>query len=96
MKVVNINGISVKECKCGSWFEHWMRYGGLFPLYCSVYGCMGKDLVGAHVQRDSSEDSNWYIVPLCKKHSAEIGNSILISDSTALVPANISETCGKK
>jgi hypothetical protein len=97
MKVKNINGTSDHTCKCGSWLEHWKKFGGVTaPTYCPVVGCLEKVEVGAHVQKDSSSDSSWYIVPLCKTHNGKTGESIEIADWVSLVSANVSETCGKK
>jgi hypothetical protein len=96
MKVKNINGTSDNTCKCGSWLEHWKNFSGqLLPSYCPEQSCTKKPEVGAHVQKDNSTDSSWYIVPLCTTHNAEYGKSIDISDSTKLVSANVAETCGK-
>jgi len=96
MKVRNINGTSDKTCKCGSWFDHWKKFSGQsVPIYCPESKCVKKPEVGAHVQKDSITDSNWYIVPLCNVHNAETDKSLDISDSVKLVSANVSETCGK-
>ena len=96
MKVNNINGTSQNVCKCGSWLDHWKKFSGqAFPTYCSEKSCTQKPEVGAHVQKDSSYDTNWYIVPLCKGCNGKTGNSLEISDSVKLVSANVSETCGK-
>jgi len=96
MKVNNVNGTSDSSCKCGSWLDHWKKFGGgSVPTYCPVEQCLEKDLVGAHVQKDSSTDKSWYIVPLCKKHNGETGKSLQIA-AYALVSANVSQTCGKK
>jgi hypothetical protein len=56
--------------------------------------CFEKPELGAHVQKDGSQDDAWYIVPLCKKHNNQIGATLTISDSVTFVPANVSETCG--
>ena len=97
-KVTNINGTSDNTCKCSSWLEHWKKYGGgsELPKWCAEKGCVQKPEAGAHVQMDSTADRGWYIVPLCSKHNAETGKSLDVSDSTKLVSANVSETCGKK
>jgi hypothetical protein len=97
MKLNNINGTSANTCGCGSWLEHWKKYSGQsLPNYCPDSTCVGKPEVGAHVQKDSSFDRSWYIVPLCTKCNAKTGQSLNISDSIKLVSANVSETCGKK
>ncbi len=97
MKIRNINGTSDNTCKCGSWLDHWKKFSGLsISIYCPVLSCYEKTEVGAHVQKDNSTDNSWYIVPLCKSHNAEKGKSLEVGDSTKLVSANVSETCGKK
>ena len=96
MKVKNINGTSQNTCKCGSWLDHWKNFSGQsLSNYCSEKNCTEKPGVGAHVQKDSYADSNWYIVPLCKTHNGETGKSLDIVDSVKLVSANVSETCDK-
>ncbi|MDP1760274.1 MAG: hypothetical protein Q8L01_02380 [Candidatus Woesebacteria bacterium] len=97
MKINNINGTSQNNCKCGSWLEHWQKFSNQNPLrYCPVLNCLEKAELGAHVQKDSIFDRNWYIVPMCKVHNAERNKSLEISNSTDLVSANVSETCEKR
>ncbi len=97
MKVNNVNGTSDNTCKCGSWLDHWKKYGGgTIPSYCAEKSCTKKPEVGAHVQKDSSTDTGWYIVPLCKEHNGQTGKSLEIMDSTTLVSANVSQTCGNR
>ena len=96
MKVTNINGTSDNICKCGSWLSHWKNFSGQsLPSYCPESSCTQAPEVGAHVQKDSTTDMSWYIIPLCKKHNGETGKSITVSDSIKLVSANVSNTCGK-
>lgn len=96
MKVKNINGTSRNTCNCGSWLNHWKNYSRQsLSNYCSEKSCTKKPEVGAHVQKDSLSDSNWYIVPFCYTHNGETGKSLDIVDSVNLVSANVSETCGK-
>ena len=95
MKVKNINRMGHNTCRCRSWLEHWKHFGGPhLPLHCAESLCFQEPELGAHVQKDGSQDDTWYIVPLCKKHNGQIGATLTISDSVALVPANVSETCG--
>ena len=95
MKIRNINGTSQKTCKCGSWLNHWGNFSGQpVPSYCPEKSCTEKELVGAHVQQDSSDDNNWYIFPLCKKHNAATGQSLDVADTYKPVSANVSQTCG--
>ena len=96
MKVNNINGTSSNACKCGAWLDHWKKFSDQsLPTYCPEVKCLQKPEVGAHVQKDGSNDNNWYIVPFCKTHNGEKGKSLDISDNIKLVSANVSETCGK-
>jgi hypothetical protein len=96
MRVKNINGTSQNVCKCGSWLDHWKNFSGqALPTYCPEKTCTGKPEVGAHVQKDNSTDNAWYIVPLCKTCNAKTGQPLDLMDGTVLVPANVSDTCGK-
>lgn len=97
MRVKNINGTSDNTCKCGSWLDHWTKFSRQsLPSYCVEATCIQKPEVGAHVQKDSSSDTNWYIIPLCKAHNGKKGESLEVSDNVTLVSANVNETCGKK
>ena len=95
MTVTNINGTSDNICKCGSWLAHWKNYSGQeLPTYCPESSCIQKPEVGAHVQKGNSTDKSWYIIPFCKKHNGKAGETLTVSDTIKLVPANVSETCG--
>ena len=96
MKVRNINGTRDNVCRCGGWLQHWKNFSGQsLPTYCPEASCMNTPDVGAHVQKDNSTDESWYIIPLCSTHNAQTGKSLTVSDSIALVSANVSKTCGK-
>jgi hypothetical protein len=96
MKVKNVDGTSDHTCKCGSWLDHWKNFGGkTLPASCRESSCTKAPEVGAHVQKDSSTDKAWYIVPLCNGHNKK-SESLDIMDSSVLVSANVSQTCGKK
>jgi len=95
MKVKNINNTSENICKCGSWLNHWAKFSGQsLPSYCPEKNCTNKPEVGAHVQKDSSSDSSWYIIPLCKQCNSKRGQTIEVQDSIKLVSANVQNTCG--
>ena len=97
MKIRNINGTSDNTCKCSSWLNHWEKFSGqTLPTFCSEKTCTQKPEVCAHVQKDSSTDTSWYIVPLCKTHNGETGKALEIGASVRLASANVSNTCGKK
>lgn len=96
MKVKNLNGTKDHTCKCGSWIKHWEKFSGYdIPQFCSVKDCLGEDIVGGHVQKDSATDKGWYIIPICSSCNAKRGQDLDIDDSTPLVSANVSKTCGK-
>ena len=94
MKIKNINGTTQNVCRCGSWLEHWANFSGRTAYYCAALDCNETDLKGAHVQKADAADGNWYIVPLCKRHSRETGE-LEITDLYPLVSANKAETCAK-
>jgi hypothetical protein len=99
MKVTNIDGTRDNTCKCDSWLAHWEKFnpaGQTVPTYCPAMSCINKPEVGAHVQKHSSSDKSWYIIPLCSKCNAKTGKSLEVSDSISLASANVSETCGKE
>jgi hypothetical protein len=97
MKVNNVNGTSDNTCKCISWLAHWKNFGGgTIPSNCSVKACNAKPAVGAHVQKDSLTNKDWYIVPLCDAHNKQTGKSLDLVDNVVFVSANVSQTCGKK
>jgi hypothetical protein len=96
MKVKNINGRRQNSCRCGTWLDHWVRICGRpIPQHCAQARCLGKPELGAHVQKDSSTDTDWYIIPLCVKHSIK-AESLEILDTTVFVSAHVSETCVKQ
>jgi len=98
MKVKNINGTSDSTCKCDSWLTHWEKFnsaGQKVPTYCPVETCYKKPEVGAHVQKDSTTDKSWYIIPLCNSCNAKTGQSLDVSNSISFASANVSQTCGK-
>ena len=95
MKVKNINGGRQNSCKCGTWLDHWAKISGRpLPQHCSEARCMAKPVLGAHVQKDSSTDTDWYIIPLCVKHSIR-AESLEIADTTTFVSAHVGDTCAK-
>jgi hypothetical protein len=55
---------------------------------------MRKPELGAHVQKDSDTDTNWYIIPLCVKHSIK-AEFLEIVDTATFVSAHVNDTCAK-
>jgi len=94
MKVKNVNGTLQKQCKCGSWLQHWKNYSGRAAKVCQAKSCIETDLVGTHVQKDTDNDDSWYIIPLCHSHSRALSPVELVMGAM-LVPTNVDLTCGK-
>jgi hypothetical protein len=96
MKVKNINGRRQNYCKCGTWLDHWVKICGRpLPEHCAEARCMARPELGAHVQKDSSTDTNWYIIPLCVQHSIK-AEYLEISDTTNFVSAHLGDTCARQ
>jgi hypothetical protein len=83
-----------KPCRCGNWFQHWKNFSHRFITGCPVEGCGKKDLQGIHVQKLDPNDTEIYIVPLCKEH-AESKAELNILEATKLVSADLKKTCGE-
>ncbi|USE34577.1 hypothetical protein [Endozoicomonas sp. SCSIO W0465] len=94
VRVRNINGTSDHDCRCGSWLKHWELFSKEKASLCVEESCTNEATVGAHVQKISSYDNDWYIIPLCKHHNNLRGEEIELYGSPTLVSANVSETCG--
>lgn len=94
-KIRNINGTSDLQCKCDSWLGHWIKHGGRkVPDLCPVRGCNHKPTVGAHIQKESLTDKNWYIIPLCHEHNMSKWD-LDIYEGVYFASANQGETCGR-
>lgn len=67
MFVKNVNGSGRFPAPKGyaSWLDYWKSQTRINPTCCSTDNCLGRNLVGAHVQKAYSNDQRWYIVPLC-------------------------------
>jgi hypothetical protein len=95
MRVKNINEIRLKKCRCGSWLKHWQKYSHeKLPVLCPVNGCFMPPDFTAFVQEDGYINDEWFVVPLCATHSSQEGGYLDL-DRVALVPADVSKTCGK-
>ncbi len=83
-----------KNCRCGSWFQHYKKFSFREITGCPAEGCGKIDIAGTHVQKTDSSDKAIYILPLCTEHS--VSTEVLnILPSTKFVSANIVETCGE-
>ena len=90
MTVVNVNGSSRWPAPSGyaSWLDYWKAYKGDVH-YCSAYGCMGTDLVGAHVRKYNSIDQHVYIVPLCRSCNKRTDAFEVPANLLLPVPSNL-------
>ena len=93
MRVKNLNGGTQNKCSSGSWLAHWEKFSGQNAYMCFGKGCINRPSVGGHVQKDSTTDKNWYIVPLCDDCNKKRGQDLDIWALALLIPANESETC---
>ena len=87
----NKEGTQNRECKCGSWKQHWINVSGKeWPEKCSVFGCKNTAILGAHVY--NPDVSGERIIPACdscNKRKAEFS----LKSGVVLVSANKQETC---
>ena len=90
----NKKGTSDRDCKCGSWKNHWNNYSGtLWPNKCCVYGCENKATLGAHVI--NGEDRSETIVPMCDGCN-KVEETFYLKNGTVGVSANVADTCGRQ
>ena len=89
----NKGGTSVRECKCGSWKQHWLNYSSKsWPSTCSVKGCSATPTLGAHVYNPSVTGEK--IIPMCGACNKKTDSFDFMADTT-LVSANKLETYDK-
>jgi hypothetical protein len=108
MVVKNLNKTMSAVCSCGSWLNHWRRFGTPGPAFegkqaCSVRVCSNPIEVGALVQKEVLEgmkplgmvgDASWYVIPLCGHCQRKSGVTLQVEDDCGLAPTNLNETCG--
>lgn len=86
-------GTQYRECKCGSWRQHWIKFSNKeWPEKCSVLGCNNVPTLGAHVY--NAEVSGERIIPVCEKCN-KITGEFSIKGGVTLVSANKHNTCEK-
>ena len=86
-------GTSGRNCRCGSWKQHWINFSGQkWPTTCSVDGCYSFPTLGAHIY--NNEVSGEKIVPMCDACNKLTG-SFNLKGGITLVSANKNETCEK-
>ncbi len=95
----NLNGTSDKDCKCGSWLDHWKVFTKVSSTpTCHVAGCNSLAEVGAHVilpklDNEALRKLN-YIAPMCKSHNGQPDTEFRSKPDSIFVSANRALTCG--
>lgn len=90
MKVKNVIGSSRFPAPSGydSWLDYWEKQSLQKVTYCGVVSCLGKDLVGAHVQKAEGSDKSWYITPLCRSCNQRT-DTFEVYSTLVPVPSNL-------
>lgn len=91
MYVKNVNGSSrfPKPAGYSSWLAYWEAQTGKNAFFCSASDCYGTGLVGAHVRKAYSDDSKWYIVPLCSSCNKRTDTFSVPAELLVPVPSNL-------
>lgn len=88
----NKNGTDERECKCGSWKQHWINSSGKkWPEKCSISGCSNNAELGAHIINTSISREE-YIVPACESCN-HLTDEFDLKADTEFVSANKQKTC---
>lgn len=75
-KIKNINGTEASPNGHGSWLQYWEKVTGQQAGACAELSCGKLASEGALAQKAGSHNEAWYIIPLCRRHSACPGSSI--------------------
>ena len=94
VRIKNVENYEQNACRCGTMLDHWKKFSYVKIQKCVVVGCPNIDLIGCAVTKSNPEDTNIYIIPLCKAHS-ESKDEMKIVPSCPLVSANLKITCGE-
>lgn len=78
VEVHNLNNTADRQPPKGydTWRQWWEAKKKHKFGTCSCYDCANSAIVGAHVQKHSSSDRKWYIVPLCRECNGKKGEVI--------------------
>lgn len=86
-------GTADRECKCGTWKAHWIKFAKKsWPDTCSVKGCSSAPTLGAHVI--NPEVTGERIVPMCDSCN-KLSGVFVLKELITLPSANKSATCDK-
>lgn len=89
----NKSGTADRACSCGTWKLHWLNYPAKksWPSVCSVRGCSGTPILGAHVTHTDVPGER--IIPMCSSCNG-LGGTFSLDVGVTPVKANKAETCG--
>lgn len=95
----NLSGTAERNCKCGSWLEHWKKFAGVAATpKCHVQACEATAEVGAHValpnMRAEELRKLHFIAPMCKMHNGSAGAEFKSKVDAVFVSADKAITCG--
>ena len=88
MKVRNLNGEMQTRYSGADLLAHWDRFSRQTAYRCFVIGCRNKCSVGGVVQRDTTGDPTWYIIPLCEDCNRKKNQELDIWDYARLIPVS--------
>jgi hypothetical protein len=89
----NKGGTGDRDCKCGTWKQHWVNGSGkTFPDKCSVKSCNNSATLGAHII--NTNVSGERIIPACDSCN-KLGSEFDLKGSITLISANKANTCEK-
>lgn len=87
----NKNGTSDRDCKCGTWKQHWINFSKKdWPSSCRVSDCNSAATLGAHIYH--ADVAGERISPMCNSCNG-LSGSFSLKGSTNLPSASTSETC---
>lgn len=87
----NKKGTANRDCKCGTWKQHWINNSGkTWPSTCSVSECSSSATLGGHIIH--SDISGEKIIPMCDSCNKLI-DIFNLKVGITVVSANKSQTC---
>src|ERR1700688_3765643 len=87
---------SGSNCSCVSALDHRNKFRAQPAAFlCPATMCVDRTEVGAHVQKEGDGGTTTYIIPVCKNHASQIGQTITVNDYIPLVSTDVAETCAK-
>ena len=70
-----------------NWIGQWKKFSKARQVgLCKEMSCTELAEVGTYVELVDAEELGGFIVPLCRKHSARVGEKIRLFSNTPLAP----------